>query len=367
MTGEADSTPLARILREDIRRWGPMPLSQFMGDCLSHAEFGYYSRKPAIGAAGDFVTAPEVSQMFGELIGLWCAVVWQQMGAPDQVRLIELGPGRGTLMADALRSASTVPAFRQALDVHLVEVNSVLRDMQTRCLARHDDVTWHDTWPNDLENVPAIVIGNEFLDALPIDQLIFRDGAWRLREVDVDDAGAFKLIDGRVIDDVFESASEGDVRETCDGQYDVLMSLSASARTAPTAALFIDYGYTDDVPGDTLQGVRAHRYVSPLSMPGETDITAHVNFARLKRQAEDFGLSVDAAVTQAEFFGALGLIERASKLISSNPAKAAEIEAGAARLMAPQGMGGRFKAMGLRSAGLPTFPGFTQHAIGDRP
>ncbi len=358
MSGD-DGTPLARLLREDIRRWGAMPLSQFMGDCLFHPEFGYYTRQPAIGAEGDFITAPEISQIFGELIGLWCAVVWQQMGAPARINLIELGPGRGTLMSDALRSAKAVPAFGAALHVHLVEFNRTLRETQKARLGDQASVTWHESWPDALGDEPTIVVGNEFLDAMPIDQMVCRHGRWLLREVDVDDDGAFVLIDGREMEsDEFASSAEGDIRETSDAQDDIIGLIAEHARRAPTAALFIDYGYLGDEAGDTLQGVRRHRYVPPFATPGETDLTAHVNFSHIRRTAEQFGLTVDEPTTQAEFLGALGMIERASKLISSNPAKAGEIEAGVARLMAPNGMGGRFKAIGLRSGTLPPLPGF---------
>lgn len=359
-TAEAE-TPLARLLQEEIRASGPMCVSQFMGTCLFHEQFGYYRRQQAIGRQGDFVTAPEISQIFGELIGLWCAVVWQQMREPRRLHLLELGPGRGTLMADVLRSARLLPAFRDALQVHLVEISETLRAAQAERLRDTANVTWHESWPDagSFAGDALIVVGNEFLDALPIDQVVYRGGAWYWRLIGLDDTGAFGFVDGDRREFTRHPApSEGDVREFSDAQDQLMQVLAEYGKAGPVAALFVDYGSEHPQPGDTLQGVRAHRYVSPFDYPGEADLTAQVDFSGLTRAAQRGGLVVDGVVTQAEFLGALGVVERASRLMSANPGRAGEIEAGVARLLAPNGMGTRFKAMGLRGAGLPPLPGF---------
>ncbi|MDO9384750.1 MAG: SAM-dependent methyltransferase [Hyphomicrobiaceae bacterium] len=368
MTADAGETPLetplGQLLKEQIGAYGPMSVSQFMSDCLFHETYGYYTRQAAVGAAGDFITAPEISQVFGELIGLWCAVVWQQMGEPARLHLVEFGPGRGTLMVDALRSAKAVPEYRTSLQVHLVEINATLKRAQRERLGGEAGIAWHDDWPGaeTFGGEPVIVIGNEFLDALPIEQVIARDGVWHWREVGLDAADGFAFVEGRpsghAVDD---SVRDGDVREFSEAQDHVADLLVQYAQAGPMASLWIDYG--SDVPftGDTLQGVRQHKYVPPFDAPGETDVTAQVDFSALVKRARDGGLGVDGVVPQAEFLGALGVIERASRLMSANPAQAGMIEAGVARLMAPNGMGTRFKAVGLRSAQLPPLPGFPVH------
>jgi NADH dehydrogenase [ubiquinone] 1 alpha subcomplex assembly factor 7 len=354
-------TPLALLLKEQIRAYGPMSVSQFMSDCLFHETYGYYTRQAAVGAAADFITAPEISQVFGELIGLWCAVVWQQMGEPARLHLVEFGPGRGTLMADALRSARAVPAFRSALRVHLVEINATLKRAQRERLDGEGAISWHDGWPGaeTFAGEPVIVIGNEFLDALPIEQIIARNGVWHWREVGLDATDGFAFVDGRPSGHALEDGvRDGDVREFSEAQDHVADLMVQYAQAGPMASLWIDYGSDAPLMGDTLQGVRQHKYVPPFDAPGETDVTAQVDFSALVKRAHDGGLGVDGVVPQAEFLGALGVIERASRLMSANPAKAGMIEAGVARLMAPNGMGTRFKALGLRSAQLPPLPGF---------
>ncbi|MET0567565.1 MAG: SAM-dependent methyltransferase [Hyphomicrobiaceae bacterium] len=363
--GQGD-TPLALLLKEQIRAYGPMSVAQFMSDCLFHETYGYYTRQAAVGAAGDFITAPEISQVFGELLGLWCAVVWQQMGEPARLHLVEFGPGRGTLMADALRSANAVARFRSSLHVHLVEINGTLQRAQRARLAAEATISWHDGWPGaaTFAGDPVIVIGNEFLDALPIEQIIARNGAWHWREVGLDAADSFAFVNGRPSGHAIDgSAREGDVREFSEAQDHVADLMVQYAQAGPMASLWIDYGSDTPFSGDTLQGVRQHKYVSPFDAPGETDVTAQVDFSALVRRARDGGLGVDGVVPQAEFLGALGIIERASRLMSANPAKAGMIETGVARLMAPNGMGTRFKVVGLRSATLPPLPGFPMPAV----
>lgn len=355
-------TPLALQLRERIRREGPLTVSEFMQACLHDPEHGYYRRQPAIGSGGDFVTAPEISQVFGELIGLWCAVVWQQMGQPRPFKLIELGPGRGTLMRDCLRAAQLVPGFLDALALHLVESNGTLRAAQETGLSTMvDRISWHEH-AAEIEPGAAIVIANEFLDTLPIAQHVKSELAWCERGVTCDAAGhlQFCLLGARPVrflDRLAPFAPAGAVLEQRK-TMDLSFALQKLAGGGSLAALFLDYGHWSAAPGDTLQAVRGQRYEHPLTSPGEADLTAHVAFEAFAAELETWKLVIDRPVTQAEFLGRLGIVERASRLMKANPARAAEIEAGVARLMAPIGMGSRFKAMGVRAPGLSPLPGF---------
>jgi SAM-dependent MidA family methyltransferase len=366
---------LIAALRARIQHSGPIPVDAFMRACAADPEHGYWRKRDTIGAAGDFITAPEISQVFGELIGLWCATVWQGLGSPPLLRLIELGPGRGTLMRDALRAARAVPPFLEALRVHLVEVSPPLREMQRQTLplplwARVGEegsrqhlrtgsppspaIAWHDTI-DDVPEGPAIVIANEFLDALPIRQLVFEEGAWRERMVGLAPDGSLCFATGGPAD-VPPGLGDaqpiiGTIAEVRPGEDDLLAILAA--RAAPFAALFIDYGPAEDAMGDTLQAVRRHAYVDPLAVPGTADVTAHVQFAPVARKARAAGLAADGPITQAQFLGSLGIAERAARLMAANPDLAGSIEAGAQRLLSPTGMGQLFKVMLVRSRSLP--------------
>lgn len=365
-------TPLALKLKERIRREGPITVSDYMRACLADPEHGYYVTRPAIGAAGDFITAPEISQIFGELIGLWSVVVWQQMGMPQRFNLVEFGAGRGTLMADALRAARVVPAFRAAADVHLIECSAMLQATQQRALAGlapaarwHTDVATALVRNETIPERPTIILANEYLDAHPIAQWEFRQGAWYERAVDLDEQSRLVFTDLPTPDTSFHPvlgpgyvAKEGDVHER-NGELSFIGSIVLDHLAPPVAALFIDYGHAQSGVGDTLQAVEKHRAVSPLYAPGESDLTAQVDFGLFKMICQGSGaLAVDGPVTQAAFLGALGIMERASRLMTANPSLAHEIEVGVARLMAVPGMGDRFKAIGIRTASLPALPGF---------
>lgn len=339
---ERRDTPLALKLKDHIRRMGPISVAEYMQTCLQDPEHGYYIKQSAIGRDGDFITASEISQIFGELIGLWSAVVWQQMGSPPRINLVELGPGRGTLMRDALRAAAKVRAFIDALEVHLVESNERLIRIQRKSLETIDTkLRWH----RSLQTVPggpALLIANEFLDTASVEQTV--DGAER--RVTLDQSGRL----------VFEPAT-GVITERQD-HVALTMDLASRASGAPLAALFIDYGHFATAAGETLQALRSHAPEHPLCSPGEADLTVHVDFAAFAAAIPRETLTVDGPITQAEFLGRLGIVERASRLMHANPAKATEIEMSTARLMAPQGMGSRFKVVGIRSAHLPCLPGF---------
>jgi NADH dehydrogenase [ubiquinone] 1 alpha subcomplex assembly factor 7 len=374
---DEDGEALLEALREAIRRDGPMPVDRYMQLCLGDPEHGYWRRGGSIGAAGDFITAPEISQVFGELIGLWCAVVWQGMGRPDPLRLVELGPGRGTLMRDGLRAAERMPGFLDAASIHLVEVSGPLHAIQRQTLASSPrkrasmeadgvsstqighDVTWHDTLA-DVPEGPAIVVGNEFLDALPIRQLVFDAGNWRERVVTLDAQGALQFGIGNRADGVDDEAGpppeSGAVLELRPGEDELLALLTR--RQAVLTALFIDYGPAGPAYGDTLQAVHRHVSVDALSAPGRADLTAHVRFAALARRARKTGLPADGPIAQAEFLGALGIAERTARLMAANPGRAGEIETATQRLVSPTGMGSLFKVLALRSPHLPPPPPF---------
>jgi NADH dehydrogenase [ubiquinone] 1 alpha subcomplex assembly factor 7 len=356
-------TPLSRRIKERIRRDGPLTIDSYMSACLWDADYGYYRRQPVFGASGDFITAADVSQVFGELLGVWAGVVWQGvLGAPDPVTIVEYGPGRGTMMRDILRAARIVPGFAGVARVHLVEASDALIEMQSATLADFQHLL---SWGRELDefNPAAIIFANEFVDAWPVAQWVKTDAGWHIRGVTVDAAGdlQFAALAGDCPREAFEAllpnAPPGTVIES--QRLDQLAeALKALAERGPIAFLMVDYGHTTPAAGDTLQAVRNHRYESPLTSPGEADLTVHVNFYDLASTLHRAGLALDGPVMQAEFLGSLGIVERASRLMSANPARATEIETGVARLLAPNGMGGRFKVLAARSPGLPSLPGF---------
>ena len=349
-------TPLALELRARIAAAGPMSVHDYMGACLNDPAHGYYRTRRAIGGGGDFITAPEISQVFGELIGLWAAVTWQQMGSPSAVQLVELGPGRGTMMADALRATRRVPGFVDAARIQLVEPSPVLAAVQREALAGCGrEVAWVDDLA-DVESGPTILLANEVLDVLPVRQVLRADDGWRERCVGLDADGGLAFAAGDAVSgDVIPqglaaSAAPGAICEVRD-LGSVAAQLRRLAEGGPLAALVIDYGHAENALGDTLQAVRGHAYEHPLASPGEADLTAQVDFGAAALAMRAAGLVVEHLTTQAEFLGALGIAERASRLMSANPRRTQEIETGVLRLMAPQGMGTRFKVLGVRSAG----------------
>ena len=364
MAAGKQPTPLAMKLKERIRREGPIPISEYMRACLADPEHGYYRRQPAIGGGGDFTTAPEMSQTFGELIGIWTAVAWRAMGAPSEVDLVELGPGRGTMMSDALRAARVVPGFLDAAHLQLVESNPLLREAQRQTLAAAHQVptSWHEALIPDLAGTrPTIVLANEFLDALPVRQLVFTGEEWRERCVGLDRNDDFELMPGNPAQPhrlpAARTPREGDVLELHPDfarVADVLQQWSAQ----PLAALFIDYGHPETSLGDTLQAVSRHRYASIFDGPGEMDLTAHVDFAAFAEHCTGRGLAVDGPITQSDFLLGLGLAERAGQLMAAaRPGEAGLVEAGVQRIADPLGMGGRFKVVCVRS-GVPVLPPF---------
>jgi SAM-dependent MidA family methyltransferase len=345
-----------------IGQEGPISLERYMALALTHPAHGYYMGRDPFGAEGDFTTAPEISQMFGELIGLWAAEVWAAMGGPNPLRLIELGPGRGTLMSDALRAARVAPEFRAALDVCLIEASPTLAAVQHDTLLTAGAPVCWAAQLDEAPDGPAIILANEFLDALPIRQYVRGSRGWRERLVGLDNSGNLALsLAAEPERFINVPAHEGDVLEISAAGHRLMFELGARLARHGGAALFIDYGHVATGFGDTLQALRAHRKVDPLIDPGEADITAHVDFAAMARSALASGAAVYGPIDQGDFLKALGLDQRAQALISrAGAAQAADIEAARARLTGKGvgEMGALFKAMVVAHRQLPVPPGF---------
>lgn len=356
------AAPLEEIIRAEIREHGPMPVARYMALALGHPRHGYYTTRDPLGT--DFTTSPEISQMFGELIGAWAADIWTQMGAPKAFHLVELGPGRGTLMADALRAAAGQPGFAEAARLHLVDLSPVLRGMQERTLGpvakRHGYAS--PTWHADLTEVPdgpAIVIANEFFDALPVRQFIRTPEGWRERCVAVTDDGLAlvpapaPLPDDGILDPKVADAPEGSIAEICPAGSAIAAAIAARIATDGGAALLIDYGYAASAPGDTLQAMRGGGYVDVLDTPGDADITAHVDFGALAGAARENGAEVHGPTPQGEFLARLGIGHRAEALArNASQAQVNDIEHALARLTGPDAMGTLFKVLALTAPSL---------------
>ncbi len=359
MTGAG--ADIARVLRDRIRAAGSIPFEEFMAEAAA----AYYGRGDVFGRDGDFTTAPEISQMFGEILGLWCAVAWQLMNAPDKVALVELGPGRGTLMCDMLRASRLLPPFRQALSVHLVERSRPLRDIQSRALAGsgvtprwHDDLT---TLPTDR---PLVVVANEFFDALPVRQLQRAIDGWHERHVALNDDGGFAFTLGPELPETVVPAAIGPCRpgtivEVSGACAMVMGELAARLATQGGAALVADYGYARTAAGDSVQALKRHAFHPVLCDPGEADITAHVNFQALAEAAAAAGARVLGPVGQGAFLTALGIAQRADVLAANAaPQHAADVRKALHRLIDPSEMGTLFKVLALTHPALPPLPGF---------
>jgi NADH dehydrogenase [ubiquinone] 1 alpha subcomplex assembly factor 7 len=312
------------------------------------------------GRGGDFVTAPEVSQMFGELIGVWCIAQWQAMGSPKPVCLVEFGPGRGSLMRDFLRAAAVVPEFRAALRIELVETSPTLRAKQQQAL-RETEVPVR--WVADIgetPHAPLIVVANEFFDALPIHQFQWTGGRWRERVVGLDRAGSLAI--GQAIDPLPgalarllpEPASEGAICEVAPARDALAAEIAGRLARGSGAALILDYGYAAGACGDTLQAVRAHRPAGVLEAPGETDLTAHVDFAALARAMAGAGARVHGPLSQGAFLQGMGLTLRAAALKRiADRRQAQEIDAAVERLAGVADMGRLFQVLAATDPGLP--------------
>ncbi len=347
-----------------IRAEGPLSVAAYMAMALYDPEDGYYATRRPIGAGGDFITAPEISQIFGELIGVWCALTWQAMGRPDPVILAELGPGSGVLAADLLRAADALPEFRRALRLHLVEVSPILRAEQQRRLGMTDAV-----WLTRLEELPEgplLVVANEFLDALPIRQLVRGPHEWAERMVTLDSEDRLVFADGPenpamslLVPPVLrQSAPPGAVFEICPAALNLATTLGARLGRNPGAALFIDYGRAASDIGGSLRAVSGHSPADPLAAPGGADLSADVDFAAFAEAASVTGIDIYGPVPQGRFLRALGAEARLAALCArASPEQQARLQSGLNRLLEPEQMGDLFKVLAFASKGLPA-PGF---------
>lgn len=352
MLDEEDSSSLAAIFRRLIANTGPISLMHYMGE----ANARYYASRDPLGTAGDFVTAPEISQMFGELIGLWLADMWIRAGRVEPVHYVELGPGRGTLAADALRAAKRYGLEAQ---VHLVEASTALKDVQ---LTTVPGAQWHA----DLSSVPmygpVLIVANEFLDALPVRQLVKTEEGWRERMV-VPEGERFVCVAGTqpmdaAVPEARRTAPMGTIIETCPGAAATVYEAAGRLIEQGGAALFIDYGHDAVRDGSTLQAVRQHLKVDPFSAPGEADLTAHVDFATLAQIAQSRGCKWLGTVPQGRWLRELGIETRADGLATIAPQHAAAIHAAKDRLIGEGQMGALFKVMGLAAPAWPDGAGF---------
>ncbi len=357
---------LLERLRLRIAREGPLSLADYMAEALTHPQHGYYATRDPFGAGGDFITAPEVSQVFGELVGLCLADAWQALGAPAALTIAELGPGRGTLMADALRAMQVLPALLEAAELHLVEASPVLRKAQRDKLAPWQDrlkIIWHDNL-GGLPEAPLLLVANEFFDALPLRQFQRGPEGWHERQIGlVDDDLCFVL--GPAVSPHLIPAGLRDVAE------DSLVEVSSAAASLADeigrrlaanlgAALVIDYGHASHRCGATLQALRGHAAHEVLQDPGEADLTAHVDFALLGEAAIGAGAKAFGPVSQGAFLKTLGIELRAAKLgQGASPDQALALGAAIERLTAPDQMGDHFKVLGLASPELGALAGFS--------
>ncbi len=330
---------LEEIIATMIEAEGPMPLDRYMALCLGHPQHGYYMTRDPFGATGDFTTSPEISQVFGELIGVWLLNSWAALASPKKFALVELGPGRGTLMADILRAVKAVPEFAKAAEVHLVETSPVLRALQQDKLSA---VTWHDTIES-LPHMPCFIIANEFFDALPIQQLENRAGRWFQRCVGYGDG---KLKIGLV--PAPPSPGEEGLHEASPVSKAIAEDLGSHIAKYGGLALVIDYGHLKTATGDTLQAMRNHEYVSLLESPGESDITAHVDFEALAKSFISGGADLLPMLTQGQFLKSMGLNLRTEKLAAKLKGQAAQdFIAASHRLADAAQMGNLFKVMAV--------------------
>jgi len=352
-------TPLERLIRARIAAEGPMGVDAYMALALGHPEHGYYATRDPLGAAGDFTTAPEISQMFGELVGAWLAQVWHDQGAPAPVTLAELGPGRGTLMRDVLRVAERVPGFRAALRPWLVETSAALRRVQAAELAGSGAA-----WAPDVGSLPGgplLVVANEFFDALPVRQLQKVDALWRERRVGLDAARRLAFVWGAPRPDPdlarrFDDVPDGAIVEVSPAGAAVMAALAARISAHGGAVLIVDYG-AEAGHGDTLQAVRGHAVADPLAAPGEADLTAHVRFADLAAAAGP--LRVSGPAGQGVFLERLGITARARALAAGkDPAAADAVAAAHRRLTHPEEMGDLFRVIAVSPPASPPPPGF---------
>lgn len=336
---------LSKFIKNIIQLNGAISIEAYWNLCLAHPEYGYYMKSDPLGEAGDFTTAPEISQLFGEMIGIWAIEQWQKLGSPDAIYIVECGPGRGTLMADLLRIGKVIPEFIRAVQIHLIETSPLLRTKQGAALKGYQ-VVWHEDLSTLPDIAPLIVIGNEFLDALPIKQYVFKDGAWFERVVGCD---GDKLIFGLCptasqLIPLAEGQGNDFIFEASPARENFIDDISKRVKIQSGAALMIDYGFEVSDFKNTFQAVKKHSYADVLKDCGDVDLTSHVDFGQLKSVAEQHGVSV-AVQSQVDFLKRWGIEARAAQLMQKSPL----IESGLHRLIDDDKMGQLFKVMEIIS------------------
>ncbi|MCB5408989.1 class I SAM-dependent methyltransferase [Pseudogemmobacter faecipullorum] len=349
-------TPLARLIAERIAASGPITLADYMADCLLHPQFGYYTTREPFGGAGDFITAPEISQMFGELLGLALAQYWLDLGCPAPFTLAETGPGRGTLMADVLRATARVPGFHAAARISLIEASPRLQAVQRARLQGYA-IHWSER-VESLPEAPLFLLANEFFDALPIRQFTRQNGLWSETLVGLSAEGGLCPGRGPGFDIAAlahrQDVTEGDVVEICPAAAPVISEISGRIIRHGGLALIMDYGGWRSL-GDTFQALRAQSYTNPFLAPGEADLTAHVDFEALARAAQPARC---AYTSQGALLRELGIEARARQLAAHAPPGSADPLAATARLTDPAEMGNLFKALAIFPPGAAVPPGF---------
>ena len=344
-----------------IKMHGPMTLADYMMDCLMHPHHGYYQNEKIFGSDGDFITAPEISQLFGEMIGLWLIDQWRTLGSPSNFNLVECGPGRGTLMVDILRTAKKTPGFLIGAKVFFIEQSKQLRAEQKKRVP-------HANWLNDVSELyagPTLVIANEFFDALPIHQFQKHDGAWLERKIGLDSEDNLKWQLGppsalvSLIPPDIMLQQQGTIIEVCPASYRISGLIAKHIAKYRGSALFIDYGYDTNAAGETFQAMKGHAYVDPLDEVGKTDLTAHVNFDMIARAAAENGVVAHGPVGQGSFLMSLGMGQRVMELAKNTDVAGQEnLLACIKRLTSPDEMGELFRVIALVGAGQRTVPGF---------
>ena len=370
---------LEELIKERIKTQGAITIADYMSLALTHPQYGYYMQRDPLGENGDFITSPEISQVFGEIIGVWLAHNWQLLGSPNEVALVELGAGRGTLMADILRSTKNIAGFHTAISVHLVEISPTLKQKQWKTLAgKHERIEWHDNI-DTLPQLPLLLVANEFFDALPIRQFIKYNDGWHERMIDIVGGElAFTTTKSSVIPPISFMPSESmlsglggilgndssniekeNLIETCEPAIMIVRQISEHIAANKGAALIIDYGYTGGSKGDSLQAIKYHSYQPVLNNIGDADLTAHVDFLALSQAAQSENVNIHGIVPQGAFLMRLGAGERTTSLCKiSNHEQQQSLISGLARLADPTEMGELFKVMAVTSKQITQADGF---------
>lgn len=361
-------TRLKTRIVELIKATGPIPVSEYMALCLFDVSDGYYTTREPFGAAGDFITAPEISQMFGELIAVWLYETWAAIGRPMPVTIAEIGPGRGTLMKDMLRTLSQLdPGLTAAASLAMIETSPRLADVQKQTLAgTAADIDWHETI-DTLPQTPLLIVGNELFDAVPIRQFIRAGAGWRERMVGLDDQDNLRFfagagsVDPSLLPDDAADAQQGAIVEIAPARTALMAVIAERISRHGGAGLFLDYGHLQPGVGDTLQALRQHNHEDVLANPGEADLTSHVDFAALATTARAHGLDARLAA-QGDFLLGMGILERAGRLGAGADEAAREKIAGAVeRLAGPRAMGELFKVLAVLPAGIAVAPFTSAH------